>query len=145
MVDRDLLLKKLAMIETCTSELERLARLDRIEHDVREERFVVHTLQLAIQAALDVAAHIVADRRLGEPETNRALFDLLAADGWIARPLTGRLRDMAGFRNVVVHGYETVDLRIVRDIVEHRLTDLGELVAAVRARLDSNRDRQGRR
>ncbi len=41
--------------------------------DLREQRFVEHTLQIAIQAALDVASHIVSDRRLGEPRTNREL------------------------------------------------------------------------
>ena len=100
-----------------------------------EERFVVHTLQLAVQAALDAASHIVSDERLGEPETNRQLFDLLHKAGWLPAPLTAALRDMAGFRDVVVHGYETVDLRIVADIVANRLDDLLAFVAAVRGRL----------
>jgi uncharacterized protein YutE (UPF0331/DUF86 family) len=34
---------------------------------VRERRFVEHTIQIAIQAALDVASHIISDERLGEP------------------------------------------------------------------------------
>jgi uncharacterized protein YutE (UPF0331/DUF86 family) len=135
MVDRDLVLKRLAFIETCVSELRTLARLDLLEHDVREERFIVHTLQLAVQAALDAASHIVSDERLGEPETNRQLFDLLHKGGWLPASLTAALRDMAGFRNVVVHGYETVDLRIVADVVVNRLDDLLAFVAAVRARL----------
>ena len=43
------------------------------------------------------------------------------------------MRDMAGFRNLVVHGYENVDLGIVRDIVENQLQDLLDFVAAIRA------------
>ncbi len=135
MVDRDLILKKLAFIESCVRELRTLARLDAIESDVREERFVVHTLQLAAQAALDVASHIVSDERLGEPETNRQLFDLLARAGWLSDDLTRALRDVAGFRNVVVHGYETVDLRIVADVVLNRLDDLLQFVETVRTRI----------
>jgi uncharacterized protein YutE (UPF0331/DUF86 family) len=42
---------------------------------------------------------------------------------------------MAGFRNVVVHLYQDVDLAIVRDAVENRLGDLLEFVTAIRARL----------
>jgi len=80
----------------------------------KEQRFVAHTLQTAIQAALDVASHVVAARRLGEPETNRVLFDLLAEDGWIAPRLTASLRAMAGFRNILVHGYQTVDTTILK-------------------------------
>jgi uncharacterized protein YutE (UPF0331/DUF86 family) len=132
-VDRDLVLKKLAFIETYVRELRTLAQPTLIERDIREERFVVHTLQLAIQAALDVASHIVSDERLGEPQTNRALFDLLAKGSWISPTLMETMRDMAGFRNFVVHGYENVDLGIVRDIVENQLQDLLDFVAAIRA------------
>jgi uncharacterized protein YutE (UPF0331/DUF86 family) len=39
---------------------------------------------------------------------------------------------MAGFRNVVVHGFQDVDLSIVADIVRNRLVDFLEIVAAVR-------------
>jgi len=86
--DEALLAKKLAFIETCVRELRSLARIDLLEHDVREARFVEHTLQLAIQAALDVASHVVSDRRLGEPETNQQLFVLLAA--WAVGFAAGR-------------------------------------------------------
>jgi uncharacterized protein YutE (UPF0331/DUF86 family) len=82
MTDADLIAKKLAFIETCIEQLRRLARPDQIATDVREERFVEHTLQLAIQAALDVASHIVSDDRLGEPRTNGELFDLLCGAGY---------------------------------------------------------------
>ncbi len=135
MTDPDLIKKKLAQIETNLRELRTLASLDALESDLREQRFIEHTLQLAIQAALDVASHIVSDERLGEPRTNRELFDLLAQAGWLEDELAETLRRMAGFRNILVHGYDTVNLKIVRDIVEHRLVDLEGFVAAVRARL----------
>jgi uncharacterized protein YutE (UPF0331/DUF86 family) len=135
MTDPDLVAKKLALIETCIADLRRLARVDVLADDVREERFVEHTLQIAIQAAIDVASHLVSDLRLGEPRTNRELFDLLERGGIVAPPLAATLRRMVGFRNVVVHGYDTVDLGIVRDVVENRLDDLLAFVAAVRARL----------
>ena len=135
MTDGDLVRKKLAVIETCISELRRLVRLDEIERDVREERFVEHTLQIAIQAALDVASHVVSDQRLGEPRTNRELFDLLGRAGWLAPELVRPLTRMVGFRNILVHGYETVDLAIVRDVAEHHVGDLLAFAAAIRARL----------
>ena len=87
------------------ADLRRLARPDVIETDLREERFVAHTLQMAAQAALDVASHIVSDERLGEPRTNRELFALLEGSGWLPAELAARMQAMAGFRNLVVHGY----------------------------------------
>jgi len=95
--DRDLVAKKLARIVTCLHELRTLASVDRLREDVREERFVEHTLQIAIQSALDVASHIASDQRLGEPETNRALFQLLARAEVISKDHAQRLAEMAGF------------------------------------------------
>ena len=135
MTDADLVAKRLALIETYVRELRSLARPAEIERDIREERFVEHTLQLAIQAALNVASHVVSSERLGEPRTNRELFDILARNGWLPLPLAAALRDMAGFRNILVHGYTAVDPRIVRDVVLYRLDDFIAFVTSIRSRL----------
>ena len=136
MTDRDLVAKKLARIVTCLHELRTLASLDRLREDVREERFVEHTLQMAIQSALDVASHIASDGRLGEPETSRALFQLLARADVISKDHSQRLVEMAGFRNVLVHGYDDVKIHIVEDVVRNHLGDLDEFVAAVKRHLE---------
>ncbi len=135
MTDPELIAKKLAQIETCVRELRTLAQPDRIRTDIREQRFVEHTLQLAIQAALDVASHVVSDERMGEPRTNREIFDLLGRGGWITPEMAATLRDMVGFRNVLVHGYDTVNLDIVEDVLRNRLGDLLDFVAVIRRRL----------
>ena len=135
MTDVDLLEKKLAFIATCVRELRQLSQPERIAHDVREERFVAHTLQIAIQAALDIASHIVSDGRMGEPRTNRELFDLLQRHHWLSSTLTDTMRQMVGFRNIVVYGYQSVDPEIMRDIVEHRLDDLLAFTCVIKARL----------
>jgi uncharacterized protein YutE (UPF0331/DUF86 family) len=134
MTDRELVAKKLALIETCLSELRTLARPEAIRTDVREERFVEHTLQLAIQAALDVASHIVSDERLGEPETNRELFSLLRRAG-SSTTLVGQASGDGGLPQRPRARYQGVDLDIVRDVLEHRLDDLVAFVEAVRRRL----------
>jgi uncharacterized protein YutE (UPF0331/DUF86 family) len=132
--DPQLVQKKLALIEQYVAELRRLAQADRLRLDVREERFVEHTLQLAIQAALDVASHIVSDNRLGEPRTNRDLFNVLTKHGYLDAGLAASLGRMAGFRNVLVHGYDDVNLSIVEDILANHLDDLLRFVSAIRAR-----------
>jgi uncharacterized protein YutE (UPF0331/DUF86 family) len=113
MTDPELVAKKLVFIETCVRELRDLARPEDIDHDVRERRFVEHTLQLAIQAALDVASHIVSDDRLGEPRTNHDLFRLLLDARWLSADLERTLRAAVGLRNVLVHGYTAVHVGIV--------------------------------
>ncbi|MEM1416076.1 MAG: DUF86 domain-containing protein [Myxococcota bacterium] len=132
MTDPPLVAKKLARIEQCVAELRRHADVDRLARDVVMQRFVEHTLQIAIQSALDVASHIASSERLGEPATNHALFDLLAKGGWLAPEAVPTLRAMVGFRNIIVHEYDDVDLQVVREVVAEHLDDLLAFVAAIR-------------
>jgi uncharacterized protein YutE (UPF0331/DUF86 family) len=68
---------------------------------------------------------------LGEPETNRESFALLDQAGWLNPDLARRMADMAGFRNLVVHGYAKVDMAVAADILAHRPDDLLEYAGFV--------------
>jgi uncharacterized protein YutE (UPF0331/DUF86 family) len=131
--DDALVAKKLARMEQCLADLGRVDATA-IHSDVVIERFVEHTLQIAVQAAIDVASHLVSDGALGQPRTNAELFDLLARGGVLDAALATVLAHMAGFRNVLVHEYDDVDLAVVRDVLEHHLDDLRRFVDAVRSR-----------
>lgn len=135
MTDAELVAKRLVLLESYVADLKREADPDALDADLLQRRFVEHTLQLAIQCALDAASHIVAAERLGEPQTNRALFQLLARGRWLEGQLADQLSLMAGFRNILVHGYAEVDLEVVRDVLANRLQDLLEFARAIRARL----------
>lgn len=135
MTDRNLVAKKLAEIETLVQELRTLGRPEEIRSDYREQRFTERMLHISIEAVLDVASHIVSDERLGEPQTNRDLIDLLERYNWLSAELAARVQDMVGFRNVLVHGYSKVDLGIVEEVVRHHLDDLLDFVRAIRGRL----------
>ena len=64
---------RLAFVRECVADLQRLAKLDDLDRDTVQRRFVEHTLQIAIQAMLDAAFAIAADLILGEPaDTSRS-------------------------------------------------------------------------
>jgi uncharacterized protein YutE (UPF0331/DUF86 family) len=135
MTDLELIRKKLERIESLIGDLRRLARPERLGDDLREERFVEHTLMMAIESAIDVGLHIVAEERLGEPQRRRETFVLLARAGWIDSELSAKLQRMVGFRNVLVHEYDHVDLARVREVLEHDLGDLLLFVGVIRERI----------
>jgi uncharacterized protein YutE (UPF0331/DUF86 family) len=60
------------------------------------------------------------------------LFHLLAGAGWIDAALANELRRAVAFRNILVHGYTSVDPEVIRDVVENHLGDLAGFVAAIR-------------
>ncbi|MCA8950526.1 MAG: DUF86 domain-containing protein [Planctomycetes bacterium] len=137
-MDQKLVEKYAAHIVEAVARLRRHARPADLERDPVQYGFVVHELQTAVQAAIDVAAILVAERRLGEPATNRELFDLIARDGWVDPDRSDLWKRIVSFRNIVVHRYLTVDAQIVRGILENHLDDLLAFVRGIRDRLASS-------
>lgn len=131
MTDPDLVGKRLAFIETSVRRL-RSVPLELFAKDPREQAYALYTLQMAIQAAIDVALHIVSDERAGEPKSYADAFLLLAQTDVIPHDLARQLKRMAGMRNVIAHVYIDIDLGEVRDALENRLDDLLSFVATIR-------------
>lgn len=125
MVDRDVMERLLGLLEEYLNDLEsvRGISLDDYESDKRTKRFVERTLQIAIEACLDMGWHIIADEGLPEAESNREVFSVLAAAGVIEPGIVSALREMASFRNLIVHDYGTINDEIVYRILTERLGD----------------------
>jgi uncharacterized protein YutE (UPF0331/DUF86 family) len=67
--------------------------------------------------------HLVRRNKLGLPQESREAFDLLESSGALPPEMAARMRAMMGFRNVVVHSYQKLDIEIVRSILRERLGD----------------------
>jgi len=55
------------------------------------------------------------------------------------------MQAMAGFRNLVVHGYAKVDPEVLKDIVLHRLDDLIDFTTSIRRRMKAGSQDLGSR
>jgi uncharacterized protein YutE (UPF0331/DUF86 family) len=86
--------------------------------------------QVAAQCLLDMANHIIAEDGLGSPDDAEGLLTCLARAGAIPPELYERTQGLAGFRNILVHDYLTVDHHIVHQLLG-RLTDLSDLARAL--------------
>ncbi|MBI5850028.1 MAG: DUF86 domain-containing protein [Planctomycetes bacterium] len=135
MHESHLIAKRLAFVTDCVAEIRTLGKPAALTEDKVQQRFVEHTLQIAVQAMIDVAFAIASEHNLGEPAENRQAFDRLAEAGWITREQRDLCRRMVSFRNIVLHRYLQVDPRIVQQIVERHLGDLPGFVRAIRSRL----------
>ena len=98
----------------------------------RERQYaVLHALQLAIEASVDIATHIAAADNLGVAASYAEAFDLLEHASLVDRKLADDLRSTARFRNRIVHFYGQVDLGIVCRLVQERLEDFDRYLAAI--------------
>ncbi len=71
---------------------------------------VAFNLMLAVQAACDLATHLIADEGWTAPGTAAESFLRLAEHQVITAKTAAALRRAVGFRNVVAHGYAGIDL-----------------------------------
>lgn len=93
-----------------------------------------YRLIVAIEAATDVADHVIASEGLRPATSFADSFRSLREGGWLEADLAEALADAARFRNLLVHGYAEVDDRRVVEITRTRLEDLEGFVQEVAAR-----------
>jgi len=97
-----------------------------------------HRVQIAIQAVVNIAEHIVAGLKLGKPEYAKELFSVLAKEGIISQELAAHLASAVGLRNVLVHLYREVDLEILAEAATTDLEDLRRFAKAINDFLEKN-------
>ena len=133
MVDSNVVLARVTKIRECVAALRRYAWLD-------EESFMGNPevsgnaerqLQVAIQAVIDIGNHVLADRDLGTAKDYKDIFHILSKDRIVSKSLGSRLASMTGLRNVLVHDYLEVDLKIVHRILRKDLADFERFIVAV--------------
>lgn len=131
--DREIVRDRLGRIRGYTADLRGFLEIERPAFRANRERqyAVLHALQLAIEAVLEIGTHICAADALGVPASYAETFDLLEQRGIVDSTLAAQLRAMARFRNRIVHFYGTVDLDEVYRIGRERLVDFDEYVRAI--------------
>ena len=81
------------------------------------------TIEIAIDSLIDIASLIVASERFGLPIDEGNIIDLIAEHNVIDKELGEKIKDMKGFRNILVHRYGHVDDEIVYRILLTGLSD----------------------
>jgi uncharacterized protein YutE (UPF0331/DUF86 family) len=103
----------------------------------RDRRWAVERgLQLCAQNALDVATHIAAASGRDVADYATAL-DVLADLTVLPREFAARFRGVAGFRNVLVHGYLDLDLAVAHRLLQTGLDDFVTFAEHVSRYLES--------
>jgi uncharacterized protein YutE (UPF0331/DUF86 family) len=99
---------------------------------------VLHLWQ-ATQIVIDLAMAACLWMNLGTPASYADAFRLLEKSGVVDTALADRLVRAAGFRNIVAHAYETLDMRRVHLAAVSGPADLRAFLARLRDRMDATR------
>lgn len=92
---------------------------------------VLHLWQ-AVQIVIDLAVSLCVRLNLGAPGSYADAFQRLASAGHLDVGLASRLARAAGFRNVVAHAYESIDMQRVFAAALQGPADLRAFLARAR-------------
>ncbi len=125
----------LGIIGDSVRKLRELGALPQVDflRDFRNTESAKYLLIKAIEAAIDICNHIVATQRARAPADYADCFAVLQELGVISADLAARLKQMARFRNLVVHLYWQVDDAKVYEIIRRDLGDLEEFQRVIAA------------
>jgi uncharacterized protein YutE (UPF0331/DUF86 family) len=92
---------------------------------------VLHLWQ-AVQIVIDLAVTLCVRLHLGAPGSYGDAFQRLANAGHLDAELAARLARAAGFRNLVAHAYESIDMQRVYAAAAQGPADLRAFLARAR-------------
>jgi uncharacterized protein YutE (UPF0331/DUF86 family) len=78
---------------------------------------------IAIESAIDICNHIISQNGYRAPEEYADTFQVLGEQGIFDKDFLRTLKDMARFRNRLIHLYREVDDEQVYEILQSRLDD----------------------
>lgn len=132
-MDPDIVNAKLESLSRCIRRIaeRRPASPSELSGDLDAQDIIVLNLERAVQLSVDIGSHILLDHDAPSPESMAGVFSALSAVSVIDEELGRRLGKAAGFRNLAVHEYESIDWSIVFSIVTERLDDFRLYAASI--------------
>jgi uncharacterized protein YutE (UPF0331/DUF86 family) len=126
MVDKDLILAKAGSVKRHIDRIKAKSVADMaiFLEDIDRQESMAFNMHLAIQNCMDIAAHIISDEGLGVPGSAGDMFFLLHENGYLSADLAERMVKAVGFRNLLVHEYEKIDLQRLHQAAEKNVDDL---------------------
>lgn len=126
MIDKGLVIDRLSRIREYLKFLRELASLSRQEflNDNKNYGSGARTLQIAIEACLDIGHHIISRKELRRPKDYKDIFIILGDDKILPFDFSRSLVKMAQYRNRLVHLYWEISPEEIFNILQNQLSDI---------------------
>ena len=136
-MDRQVIDQKIASLRRAIDRVRQVCpeSADLLAADVDAQDIVTLNPTRAVQSAVGIAAHLLAEQKEALPETMGAVFDRLREGGVLSDETATRMKRAVGFRSLAVHQYEAIDRKIVHAICSKHPIDFEDFARAVVAAL----------
>lgn len=128
----DVILNKITTIERCVHRIHEVyeGNPENLKDFTKQDSIILN-IQRACEASIDLAMHIVSERKLGVPKASREGFKLLQEAHIIDSSLAKTLMNMVGFRNIAVHDYQALKIDILEAILDKHIDDFKQFTQIV--------------
>jgi len=124
MLDKKRILTKIDELDSYLDELTQIVPKEFKEYQkIEKKRSCERLLQLSIECIIDICKLFVSGLKLGLPTEENDLFDKMLNKGILSKKMNSTLKEMRGFRNILVHEYATVDDELVFNAIRTKLDD----------------------
>jgi len=79
--------------------------------------------QLLIEICIDISNLLFKELKLGLPEEEENVFEILAKNKVISKSMSNKLKRMKRFRNILIHRYGQIDDRLVYENINKNKKD----------------------
>lgn len=142
MIDRDAVQDRLMYIDEMLRRLKRQRGIsfEAFSEDETRSDASLYEMQTSLEAVSDIATHLAVGAGLGRPEGRAGAVHLLVRHGILPEELEPRLVAALGMRNVLVHGYLRLVLRMAYDAIQNNLGDIEAFCFAVQRYIEEHED-----
>lgn len=134
------IMKKLDEMQRYKEELENILPSEEdYNTNLTTRRACEKTMELMIECVLDVVSMIISSEKLGLPEDEDNLIELLAKKKVISQKLSTIVKGMKGFRNILVHKYGEVKNQLAYEYMSSQLKDFDVFEKEIESYLQSKK------
>lgn len=128
----DVIFNKIEVIERCIKRINEVYdnNPDNLKDYTKQDSIILN-IQRSCEACIDLAMHVVSEKKLGIPQNSRDAFEVLNSNEIIDKELMVNLKAMVGFRNIAVHNYQSINLNLVQQIIERHLNDFKAFIKVI--------------
>jgi len=129
-VDKDIIMAKLGKLRQYLNYLRELRKssFEDFMSDFKITGAVERYLQVSIECMIDIGNEIISSLQLQRPERYRDIPYILARSGVMPERFADTMASMIGFRNLLVHDYADINLKLVYEFLQTKLTDFEEFI-----------------
>lgn len=132
-MDKIIIQKKLNDLNKNIKLLEELKNipLEQLSDSLRDQWTIFYGLQISIQIIIDIGNHILASINENKIEDYADIIEKMGKKGIIPEDFAKKIRGMPGLRNILVHEYGIVDIRIIYNILQQNLSDFKDFFSYI--------------